>query len=218
MGTNLYLYAMVRVDAEASNDVVIDIFTICSHVAFALIDLGSNYSYMSPHLTSCLERYYSPRQAFFCLKSSGGVSLWMRLWGLSTDQRHREWLNCIAYGRPQCYSVYEYGGIMSYNTWLPLHGFEVWYSRKPHVEVELPRIHSGSEEQLVKLLELWNCIVSITQDKNHIFHEGAQDDQSGFLILYNYSSWNPGDDTIQRCFQTIYQTNLSERKELWVLL
>lgn len=66
--------------------------------AFALIDLGSNYSYMSPHLSSCLERLLSRLQW-------GSLLLWMRLWGLSTDQRHRGWLDCVAYGGPQCYYV-----------------------------------------------------------------------------------------------------------------
>ena len=55
-GGSAQVYAMTRQDAEASNDVITGIISICGRDAYALIDPGSTYSYVSPGFAPCLGR------------------------------------------------------------------------------------------------------------------------------------------------------------------
>nr|XP_033512830.1 uncharacterized protein LOC117272986 [Nicotiana tomentosiformis] len=55
-GRSPRFFSMTRQDAKASNAVVTGIITICSYGAYALIDPGSTYSYVSPYFSIYLER------------------------------------------------------------------------------------------------------------------------------------------------------------------
>lgn len=137
---------MARVHAETSNDVVIGIFTICSHEAFALRDLGSNYSYMSSQTALSILFWRGirvPKRAICCLDSSGGVYYC----GCDCDvlvQIKDTMVDLIVLPMVDLNVILCMNWLTSCHTTLDCHsqGFDVCYSKEPCVE--LPTARCGS--------------------------------------------------------------------------